>query len=434
MPSGIPRSRVDPGWVAGAFAGDGCRAADVLRGAPVPVYGGPERMGRPRASHVPSRALEALVESGLLRRKPRNTTTKTVYLPLFFVNKHTGDESQPCSLRVILDGRSLNARLPDPPPGIFPTVLRVALALFPPPGVESMLSDASYAAVGDFQGWFYQIAPPRLVLSSSGEDIQIGVRVRADGGPSQFFLYTALPMGVNLAPSVAQHLSERIVHGPPSFPDAGWSLICIDDFAVFGASLQECEERECRVLERAKAAGAKVASHKRQPPSTSPTFIGVEWGLEGERRGHLRVKGDWARKWVTYMESILQYRVIRRVDVWAVLGGMSWYLQTTQGCWSLSFPLSFLVLCAEGRRGMDPAEEDVPFELKEDLANEWRTFSLFLSVSRWKKWRTTPPVLPHSAYPSFPAFKNKKHVLLAVDASPTGWGVCAFWSFGSGES
>lgn len=181
--------------------------------------------------------LSQLKDAGII------TESRSPYAsPIVVVRKKTG------KIRMCVDFRTLNRRtVPDQY-----TVPRIEDALV-------CLNGSKWFSVLDLRSGYYQVP-----MSDSDKEKTAFIC------PAGFYQFERMPQGVSGAPATFQRIIEQTV-GDMNLLEV---LVYLDDLIVFGATLQEHEDRLLKVLDRLKDEGLKLSLDKCQFCQPSVTYVG----------------------------------------------------------------------------------------------------------------------------------------------------------------
>lgn len=154
--------------------------------------------------------IELLTSSNLLVQPW--TSAKFRPLHAFKVPKSNG------LARFIIDCRPLNDIWVNDLPCVLPRIDAV---------VNELLA-RRFAATCDAKSFFYQLRLPPILSEC------ISVKVAAIRGAHQLLFTTKVPMGLHVAPPVAQHAATAVLDAAGPVPDGAWRAAYIDNF-VFAA-------------------------------------------------------------------------------------------------------------------------------------------------------------------------------------------------------
>eukprot|EP00760_Papus_ankaliazontas_P021221 PhM_4_TR18660/c3_g1_i2/m.19873 len=242
----------------------------------------------------------SLQDCGLLRQD----SELYAILQLFTVPKK--DES----LRLITDGRPLNANFAPPPSMDLPRIHEL---------ISDILSH-EYVAQADARGYFFQFPLSR------GVSKYFGARLGAGRGATKDFAMTRMAMGFSWAPAIAQRTSNVLVRG--------LGVCWVDNFAIYGNDLQDFARRRNTFLQRAVDVNLLLDDTTLQP-TTRTIMVGVEMCLETKR---YRMDPKWA------LSTVLRWAQLRlawtpRV-MYEIMGLVVWHGHVTRSplC---TLPLTF---------------------------------------------------------------------------------------------
>ncbi len=183
------------------------------------------------------RHLKDLLEAGIIKE------SRSPYAsPIVIVRKKNG------KIRMCIDYRTLNSKtIPDQY-----TTPRIDDAL-------DYLAGSRWFSVLDLRNGYYQIP-------MSGPDVEKTAFIC----PLGFYQFERMPQGVTGAPATFQRLMEKAV-GDMNLLQV---LVYLDDLIVFGATLEEHEERLLKVLDRLEEVGLKVSLDKCQICRDKVKYVG----------------------------------------------------------------------------------------------------------------------------------------------------------------
>ncbi|KAJ9439712.1 hypothetical protein DIPPA_11458 [Diplonema papillatum] len=322
---------------------DGARP--ILDGDP----GLPRGLSRFMLRHLPT-----LESYGVVRAR----TDACVVLPAFTVEKKSG------GLRLVADGRKLNALMKKPP----------AMLL---PGIDDVVSRflaSKFVAQADAVSWFYQFPLEESVSRFFGMNLS---------GPRGRFTKVQLSvmcMGWNWAPCIAQRTARVLL---PESEGVCW----VDNFFVIGTSYEEAERRYRRFQHRCQLVGAAMNTHDSMygRPLSRFEALGLEFDL-GVEPSRYRSAPSWVKKFLggEALAPVMGGSATPR-QVFTVFGGVVWFLFSTRRrlCFlrsAMAFLRRAASLLGEGTWSWDDTY-DVPssalYDLRSVLAdlsrNEWVT-------------------------------------------------------------
>lgn len=206
---------------------------------------------RERSRRLPPADLEALREH-LLELKGAGiiTESRSPYAsPIVVVRKKNG------KIRMCVDYRTLNRRTtPDQY-----TVPKIEDAL-------TCLNGSKWFSVLDLRSGYYQVP-----MSESDKEKTAFIC------PLGFYQFDRMPQGVSGAPATFQRIMEKTV-GDMNLLEV---LVYLDDLIVFGATLEEHEQRLLKVLDRLQEEGLKLSLDKCQFCQPSVSYVGHIVSQEG---------------------------------------------------------------------------------------------------------------------------------------------------------
>ncbi|XP_044073506.1 uncharacterized protein LOC122885865 [Siniperca chuatsi] len=206
---------------------------------------------RERSRRLPPADLEALrqhlsdlKETGII------TESRSPYAsPIVVVRKKNG------KIRMCVDYRTLNRRtIPDQY-----TVPKIEDAL-------ACLNGSKWFSVLDLRSGYYQVPMSETDKEKTAFICPLG-----------FYQFERMPQGVSGAPATFQRIMERTV-GDMNLLEV---LVYLDDLIVFGATLEEHEQRLLKVLDRLKEEGLKLSLDKCQFCQPSVSYVGHIVSQEG---------------------------------------------------------------------------------------------------------------------------------------------------------
>lgn len=206
---------------------------------------------RERSRRLPPADLEALRQHlSELKKAGIITESRSPYAsPIVVVRKKNG------KIRMCVDYRTLNRRtLPDQY-----TVPKIEDAL-------ACLNGSKWFSVLDLRSGYYQVP-----MSDSDKEKTAFIC------PLGFYQFERMPQGVSGAPATFQRIMERTV-GDMNLLEV---LVYLDDLIVFGATLEEHEQRLLKVLDRLKEEGLKLSLDKCQFCQPSVSYVGHIVSQEG---------------------------------------------------------------------------------------------------------------------------------------------------------
>ncbi|KAL7824891.1 hypothetical protein SRHO_G00343510 [Serrasalmus rhombeus] len=199
---------------------------------------------RERSRRLPPADLEALREH-LLQLKGAGiiTESRSPYAsPIVVVKKKTG------KIRMCVDYRTLNKRtIPDQY-----TVPKIEDAL-------TCLNGSKWFSVLDLRSGYYQVPMSEADKEKTAFICPLG-----------FYQFERMPQGVSGAPATFQRIMEKTV-GDMNLLEV---LVYLDDLVVFGATLEQHEQRLLKVLNRLKEEGLKLSLDKCQFCQPSVSYVG----------------------------------------------------------------------------------------------------------------------------------------------------------------
>lgn len=199
---------------------------------------------RERSRRLPPADLEALRQHlSDLKEAGVITESRSPYAsPIVVVRKKNG------KIRMCVDYRTLNRRtIPDQY-----TVPKIEDAL-------ACLNGSKWFSVLDLRSGYYQVPMNETDKEKTAFICPLG-----------FYQFERMPQGVSGAPATFQRIMERTV-GDMNLLEV---LVYLDDLIVFGATLEEHEQRLLKVLDRLKEEGLKLSLDKCQFCQPSVSYVG----------------------------------------------------------------------------------------------------------------------------------------------------------------
>ncbi|KAJ9458340.1 hypothetical protein DIPPA_12838 [Diplonema papillatum] len=297
--------------------------------------------------------LDQLREFGVMDTSP---SRQSVVLPAFTVPKKSG------GLRLVCDGRKLNALMQKPPAMFLPDV-RDVIARF---------LQASYVVEADAVSYFYQFPLGAAIRK------YFGANLAARRGAYTRCTLEVMCMGWNWAPCIAQRSSLVLL---PEEDGVCW----VDNFFAVGASKQEATGRFAALLERCEVARVELntADETFGVPMQRFEALGLEFDLAADPP-RFRSSPSWVLKLLEAddLRAVLSGGTTPRT-FFKVFGSFVWFCFTTGRplCYmrsALSFVRRLASQVGSGERGWD-SPLDVPFSTVEDVrralaslrTNEW---------------------------------------------------------------
>lgn len=183
-------------------------------------------------------------------------------LPAFLIPKHDSISS-----RLIIDCRELNKRLTG-----FP------LPKMPLPSVADIIQTSlkyKYMTTRDARCMFYQFPIPQSLAD------RLHIRVADRRGAFRVFKLNVLPMGLSLAPSMAQHVTNYLcrltVHRLKQMDVAIFAWV--DNFLVFSKTRLEGQQAVATLEEVCRQVGLELKIDD-TPPTSVATALGLEFHLD----------------------------------------------------------------------------------------------------------------------------------------------------------
>jgi len=210
-----------------------------------------DRPFRERSRRLPPADLEALREHlSELKSAGIITESRSPYAsPIVVVRKKNG------RIRMCVDYRTLNRRtIPDQY-----TVPKIDDAL-------ACLNGSKWFSVLDLRSGYYQVP-----MSESDKEKTAFIC------PLGFYQFDRMPQGVTGAPATFQRIMEKTI-GDMNLLEV---LVYLDDLIVFGATLEEHEQRLLKVLDRLQGEGLKLSLDKCHFCQPSVSYIGTIMSQEG---------------------------------------------------------------------------------------------------------------------------------------------------------
>ena len=210
-------------------------------------------------------ALDTLVAQNTLADvDPLVASTDAFALPCFLVPKHDLQFS-----RLIIDCRCVNTLLKD-----------LAMPKMPLPALDDILAAAfmhRFILVRDAASMFYQFP-----LHSTTSEL-LTVRVARKRGAFRTLSVGVLPMGLSIAPSAAQHLSNYVAEVTMHRVDAGKKLHIfpwVDNFIILGDSVEIVTHAEHELVKLCQFLGLALKPSDDDLPQTCTTVLGLTLDLE----------------------------------------------------------------------------------------------------------------------------------------------------------
>ena len=329
------------------------------------------------------RHLGPLLEWGVLSR----SSQQRVVLPAFTVEKSSG------GLRLVCDGRKLNALMQPPPSMLLPSIRSV---------VRRFLS-ANFVVQADGKSWFYQFP-----LADGVRDY-FGVNFADARGEYTPAVLNKLCMGWSWAPCIAQRSGWVLLPEEDGLP---W----VDNFFVVGASEADAAEKYARFLARAELVGAELNSGSEfGSPESRFVALGLEFDLQAVPHRY-RSEPAWVDKFLvsSALSAVMENRATAR-EFYKALGGMIWFLYSTDRklCY-FSSSLSFLRRSASVL-ATSPVQWDLHLPITPSVLHE---FSAIVETIRSNLWiiddvSLRPPVVGWSD-----ASDSEWAALLELDPEP----------------
>lgn len=286
-----------------------------------------------------------------------------VVLPAFTVEKRSG------GLRLVCDGRKLNALMSRPPPMLLPGIHALIARFLGARGVVQT----------DARSWFYQfpLAPgvrPFFGMNLAGAR---GAFVRAQ--------LRSLCMGWSWAPAIAQRAAMVLL---PEEHGACW----VDNFFVVGDTLQQASERYAAFTERARWVGAEMNPDPEYGVARSRfVALGLEFDL-GATTQRYRAAPEAVEKLLHAAETaaVLAGDVSAR-GLFVVFGRLVWFVFATGR--RLCFLRHLLALVRSTARALvaDPSRWDSPMPVPQGVRAELRGV---LREVQANAWVSAPPCMP----------------------------------------
>ncbi|KAJ9471120.1 hypothetical protein DIPPA_13994 [Diplonema papillatum] len=285
--------------------------------------------------------LDQLREFGVMDTSP---SRQSVVLPAFTVPKKSG------GLRLVCDGRKLNALMQKPPAMFLPDV-RDVIARF---------LQASYVVEADAVSYFYQFPLGAAIRK------YFGANLAARRGAYTRCTLEVMCMGWNWAPCIAQRSSLVLL---PEEDGVCW----VDNFFAVGASKQEATGRFAALLERCEVARVELntADETFGVPMQRFEALGLEFDLAADPP-RFRSSPSWVLKLLEAddLRAVLSGGTTPRT-FFKVFGSFVWFCFTTGRplCYmrsALSFVRRLASQVGSGERGW-ASPLDVPFSTVEDV-------------------------------------------------------------------
>ncbi|KAL6460364.1 hypothetical protein MHYP_G00303300 [Metynnis hypsauchen] len=338
---------------------------------------------RERSRRLPPADLEALREH-LLQLKGAGiiTESRSPYAsPIVVVKKKTG------KIRMCVDYRTLNRRtIPDQY-----TVPKIEDAL-------TCLNGSKWFSVLDLRSGYYQVPMSEADKEKTAFICPLG-----------FYQFERMPQGVSGAPATFQRIMEKTV-GDMNLLEV---LVYLDDLIVFGATLEQHEQRLLKVLNRLKEEGLKLSLDKCQFCQPSVSYVGHIVSQKGVSTDPKKTEAvtSWPRPTtVTELRSFL--------------GFCGYYRRFVKDYSKVAFPLNQLLsgYPPHGKR-FKKNQEQPYFNPSEPFGSRWDDHCQ-TAFEELKHRLTNAPVLAF-ANPQLP-------YVLHVDASREGLGGVLYQDQGEG--
>lgn len=338
---------------------------------------------RERSRRLPPADLEALREH-LCELKGAGiiTESRSPYAsPIVVVRKKSG------KIRMCVDYRTLNRRtVPDQY-----TVPKIEDAL-------TCLNGSKWFSVLDLRSGYYQVPMNEYDKEKTAFICPLG-----------FYQFDRMPQGVSGAPATFQRIMEKTV-GDMNLLEV---LVYLDDLIVFGATLEEHEQRLLKVLDRLQEEGLKLSLDKCQFCQPSVSYVGHIVSQDGVATDPKKTEAvtTWPRPTtVTALRSFL--------------GFCGYYRRFVKDYAKVAFPLNQLLSgYPPHRKQLKKMKDQVYLNPSKPFGHRWDD-NCEAAFKELKQRLTSAPVLAF-ANPELP-------YVLHVDASREGLGGVLYQDQGEG--